>query len=288
MDKNTIIAAPPTGFTKDGELDLVATEAILNAVNESGIDTVFVVGSSGEFPSLDRIERRAVARLSTEVLTGIDIVFHVGSTSVHQTRQNIEDARELGATSVAVITPYYVPPYPGFLFEYFESIDALTSGLDVYVYVFTDRTGLTVSPTQLAEIASLPNIVGAKVSGAPLSNLAAYRAVVPPDFSLLTGKDDDLAKTSAAGVQGVVSGVAAAFPRPFLELRSALDSGDAAAISRAQRAVDEVVQLIAGNPARVKAALRLRGIPAGYSRMPFEEPDNSVMNSLQDAVARHC
>ncbi len=288
MYKNAVIAATPTGFTRDGALDLVATEAILKAVGESGIETVFVVGSSGEFPSLDRSERREVARLTTEVLTGMDVVFHVGSASVHQTRQNIEDARELGATSVAVITPYYVAAYAGLFREYFESIDAVTGGLDVYVYLFADRTGLALSPAQLAEIASLPNIVGAKVSGAPLSDLAVYRTVVPPSFSLLTGKDEDLARTSSAGVQGVVSGVAAAFPRPFLEMRSALDRGDASAVLRAQPAVDEVVQLIAGNPARVKAALRLQGIPAGYSRMPFEEPGSSVMSSLQDAVARYC
>ena len=49
--------------------------------------------------------------------------------------------------------------------------------------------------------------------------------------------------------------------------------------------MDRVVELVAGNPARIRAALRARGIEAGHSRMVLDEPGPGLQAALARAVA---
>lgn len=164
---------------------------------------------------------------------------------------------------------------------------AVSDGLEVYVYLFTARTGVTVDPPLLAEIAKLPNIVGAKLSGESLDRVSAFRAAVPADFELYTGADIDLARAVDHGAQGVVSGISSVFSKPFVELANALAAGDSSRVERAQSAVNDVVELVAGDPARIKLGLRLMGINAGYARMALDEPGEDVRQELRRAIASH-
>ena len=63
--------------------------------------------------------------------------------------------------------------------------------------------------------------VGAKVSELTLTEIAAYRAVVPPGFVIYTGADRELVAAGDAGAQGVVSGVSSVLPKPFRALAAA-------------------------------------------------------------------
>ncbi|GII57889.1 N-acetylneuraminate lyase [Planotetraspora thailandica] len=282
-----ILTAAPVGFAADGTLDLAASRRILRFVAASGVDGAFTLGTTGEFPSLERAERRALVELGAEELGGVENVVHVGASSAREVLDLIGDARGCGARSVAAITPYYLPTTDAAVLNFFEQISAAADGMDVYVYVFTARTGVVVSDDLLARIAELPNVRGAKISDEPLSRLDRYRAAVPDDFDLFAGADALLAATQEHGLAGVISSVASAFPEPFVRLRSALAQSDSTAAEAAQKQVDHVVDLTAGNPARLKAALRMRGIDAGYTRMAVEQPSDSMLAELRRAVEKY-
>ena len=81
-----------------------------------------------------------------------------------------------------------------------------------------------------------------------------------------------------------MSGIASVFPKPFLDLVDALESGDDARIAGAQAAVDDVVDTVIGDPARMKAGLTLQGVNAGFSRMALDEPSEETVANLQRAV----
>ncbi len=166
----------------------------------------------------------------------------------------LDDARRLGATAVAIITPHFMP---------------LTDAAVLKIY---------------ERIAALPHLVGAKISGEPVSRLDGYWTTVPAAFELWTGADSDLARVHNRGGIGVVSGVASAFPGPFRALTRALRSGSEADFRGAQAQVDRVVALTRGNPALLKEALRIRGIDAGHSRTPFPRITPAVTAELRRAV----
>ncbi|MFJ4223180.1 dihydrodipicolinate synthase family protein [Microbacterium sp. NPDC089695] len=285
MTRRDIITAVPVAFADDGSLDLEGSRAILRFVAASGNEGAFVLGTTGEFPALSFEERVEITKASVEELGGrMRVIVHVGAPSLFEVRRLIDAARTAGATEIAVITPYYLSASDEGLFDFFRAVSAASDGLDVYVYVFRDRTGNFVSEPLMARLAALPNIVGAKISGEPLAQVAAYRAVVPDDFILYTGSDRDLAVAAADGAQGVVSGISSVLPRPFRTLRDAAASGDADAVAAAQSDVDAAVDAIQGDMARMKLAYAELGVPAGGVRMAIDAPDAEAAAVVREAV----
>lgn len=281
-----VLTAVPVAYTRAGEVDLDASRQIVAFVADHARDDAFVLGTTAEFVALSRAERRDLAGLSLEILGPDRTIVHVGAASARDVRALIADARELGARRVAVLTPYYVALTDELVVDFYRDVLAAAEGLPVYAYLFSARTGYTMSPAVLARLAEL-GVVGAKVSGQPIEVVGAYRPAVPEGFELLTGTDAHLAVVRDHGVAGVVSGVASAFPEPFRLLADAVEAQDLAAIDDAQSRVDDVVGLIRGNVARIKEVLRIRGIDAGYCRVPFEEPSPDVVAELRRAVAAY-
>lgn len=288
MTRRDVLTAVPVAFHEDGALDLDGSREILQFVARSGNEGAFVLGTTGEFPSLSFEERGQLVELSLrELADHMRVVVHVGASSEYEVLRLIAQARALGAREIAVLTPFYLPATDDALRDFFAAVSAASDGLDVYVYVYQKRSGNFVSVELMAELARLANVVGAKVSEEPLELIAQYRAVVPAEFVLYTGADRELAKAADFGAQGVVSGISSVLPKPFRALISAAESGDAAALEAAQRDVDSVVDAIAGNMGRMKAAYAELGINGGTTRMAIEAPDAAALAAIGEAVRAH-
>jgi 4-hydroxy-tetrahydrodipicolinate synthase len=285
--RRDILTAIPVAFHRDGSLDLPGSRSIVEMVANSGVQGAFILGTTGEFPSLSLAERGAITRMSLEHLGDLNVVVHVGAASRFEVVALINQARELGARHVAVLTPYYLPATRPAIIDFYRGVAAASDGLDVFVYIFAARTGNAIDAELLRTLSEIPNIVGAKVSGESLEQVRRYRDAVGPDFQIFTGADADLAKAAEYGAQGVVSGVASVLPRPFIELVAALEGGIHEEIERAQRRVEDAVTVIAGDPARIKAGLRLQGVNAGYVRMPIEEPSPAELAEIERAITEY-
>jgi 4-hydroxy-tetrahydrodipicolinate synthase len=285
MTRRDILTAVPVAFHEDGRLDLDGSREILEYIAKSGNEGALVLGTTGEFPSLSFEERGALTELSMRVLSPVmRVVVHVGGASTYEALRYLQQAREAGATEVAILTPYYLKATDAALLDYYTQLSAAAAGLDIYIYVFRSVSGNFVSNELMARLARLPNVVGAKVSDEPLEQLAAYRAVVPESFILYTGADRDLARAERFGAQGVISGISSVLPKPFRALAAAAASGDAEALAVAQKAVDDAVDTIQGNMGRMKAAYRALGVNGGTVRMAIEAPDEAAVREIERVV----
>lgn len=286
--RRDVITAVPVAFAVDGALDVEGSTAIMRYVAQSGNEGAFILGTTGEFVALTEPERGRLVEIAMEVLAPVmRVVVHVGAGSLAEVLRLVEQARHAGATEIAVLTPYYLPASDEALRTFFRAVSDASDGLGVYVYVYRKRANNFVSTALMAELASLPNVVGAKVSEEPLEQLAAYRAVVPDDFVIYTGADADLLRVAAFGAQGVISGVSSVLPKPFRAALAVADSDDAAARAAAQADIDAAVAVIAGDMGRMKAAYGLMGIDAGTTRMAIEPPSEETIERLRAAIAAH-
>jgi len=288
VTRRDILTAVPTSFGADGGLDLEGSRSIFRYVARSGNEGAFILGTTGEFPAVDDAEFAALTQAALEELGDrMRVVIHVGQPSAYQAVRRVLAARELGAREFAALTPYYLPVAEDAVFDYFAAVaDAVGDG-SLYIYIYPNRSGVHVSPALLARLAELPSVVGAKVSEMSLEALAEYRAAVPADFLIYTGADKDLVVAADAGAQGVVSGVSSVVPAPFRELAAAADAGDPDRLVRAQAAVDDVVSVIGGDMARMKAAYRELGVATGVSRMALTEPDETAMAEIRRVLAAY-
>lgn len=286
MPSHDIITAVPLAFDERGALDLPGSRAVLEYVAGSEVQGALVLGTTGEFPALSIEERNAVAALSVEVLQGMRVIVHVGAASRYEVSQLIAGARDAGAKEIAVLTPYYLPAPPDEVFDFFSEVVEEAAGLDVYVYMFEARTGIPVDEDLIVRLAGLPGVVGVKVSGESLGLITSFRSRLPEGFRIYTGSDGDFASAGLAGADGVISGVASAFARPFIAMREALLTGDKRRVADLQADIDEVVEAVDGSPARMRSVHRLAGRPVGGRRMPIPEPDAAVLARLERAVPR--
>lgn len=286
--RRDIMTAVPVAFHEDGALDLDGSTAIMRYVAQSGNEGAFVLGTTGEFVALSEEERGRLVDVAMEVLAPVmRVIVHVGAGSLAEVLRLIVQARAAGAREIAVLTPYYLPASDAALRAFFRAVSDASHGLDVYVYVYRKRANNFVSNELMAELAALPNFVGAKVSEESLEQLAQYRAVVPDEFVIYTGADADLLRVTDFGAQGVISGVSSVLPKPFRAGLAVAGSDDADAVAAAQRDIDDAVGAIAGDMGRMKAAYALMGIDAGTTRMAIEPPSDATIERLRAAIEAH-
>ena len=107
-----LIPAVPVPFLADGALDEKGLAPLYGFLDDAGVDGVFVSGTTGEFPALDDAERDVVLTEALAVFGPERVYAHVGAASARQAERLAARAVALGATTLAAITPYYLPAGP--------------------------------------------------------------------------------------------------------------------------------------------------------------------------------
>lgn len=280
-----LVSAVPVPFTADGGLDTAGLQPLYRSLDAAGVDGVFTTGTTGEFTALDDSERDTVLIEALAVFGPERVYAHVGAASARHAERLTARAVALGARNLAAVTPYFLPAGPRALIDYYRRLDAVADGARLFVYLYGVRTTTTVAPAQLAELAEIPSIAGAKISGEPTTRVLDYVRAAPEGFAVYSGNDIEFGDFVRAGGAGGVSGVSSVFPRPFVALADALRRGDDQAAAAAQDRVKRAVEAVAGGDiALIKAGLALRGLPAGPPRVALDPPSPAQLDTLRAAV----
>jgi 4-hydroxy-tetrahydrodipicolinate synthase len=277
-----VISAVPTLFSGDGEVDFTANRVLYKHVTGL-LDGLLVAGTTGEFPALDDDERLALIELALAEAGPDRVIAHIGAPDARHSARLARAAAALGATRIAAITPYYLPARPDELIAHFGRIRDAAVDVELYAYIFPERTGLRVPSSVFAALAGAVGLAGAKLSGSAAGDLATYAAAAP-GLRLFSGDDSDPAATMRAGGAGLISGRSGAYPEVYAALAAALGASDADGAARYQLVLDRIVALGA-SIGRVKYALQLRGLGGTTARMTVDPPDVSVAAAIAAVVA---
>jgi 4-hydroxy-tetrahydrodipicolinate synthase len=277
-----VFSAVPTLFSGDGEVDLTANRVLYKHV-AGLLDGLLVAGTTGEFPALDDAERLALIELALAEAGPDRVIAHIGAPDARHSARLARAAAALGATRIAAITPYYLPARPDELIAHFGRIREAAAEVELYAYIFPERTGLRVPSSVFAALAGAVGLAGAKLSGSAACDLAAYAATAP-GLRLFSGDDSDPAATMRAGGAGLISGRSGAYPEVYAALAAALGASDAEGAARYQLVLDRIVALGA-SIGRLKYALQLRGLGGTTARMTVDPPDASLAAAIADVVA---
>lgn len=268
-----VLAAVPTLFDPDGELDSDANRALYKLISGQ-LDGMLVAGTTGEFPALEDAERLWLAEQALAEAGPDRVIVHIGAPDARHAARLAREAVALGARRIAAITPYYLPARPDELVTHYRSVREAAPGAEIYAYIFPERTGLTVSPALLAEAARAASLAGAKISGSASADLAGYVAAAP-GLRIFSGNDADPWAVTRAGGEGVISGRSSAYPELYAALVK--DPG-------MQEQLDRVVALGA-SVGRLKHALRARGLAGAGARMTVDPPDPQLAAAIEAEVA---
>ena len=185
---------------RDGVVDEAALRALARWQIEKGSDGLVPCGTTGEGATLSSDEHYLVIRCCVEEARGrVPVIAGCGSNDTRKTIENVQRAREAGADSALVVTPYYNKPTPEGLFRHFEAV-ARQGGLPVVLYNVPSRTSVDMLADTVARCAKVPGIVGIKEASGNVVRVAEIQAAgVPDDFSIVAGDDMFTLPTLAGG-----------------------------------------------------------------------------------------
>lgn len=221
-----------------------------------GADGVLACGTTGEGMQLEPAERRRVAELLREVVTG-RLIVHCGAQTTGETAALAEHAAASGADGVAVISPPYYRLSPDEQVAHFVAAARACAPVPFYCYAFAARSGYPLEVETIARIRdATDNLAGVKVSEQPWETVAPYLSL---GVRILVGNEPLIPAALAAGAAGAVSGLAAAFPDVVRAVLDHPDPDGGARLRRLREALEGGGRLIAA----AKHALAVRGVPVG-------------------------
>jgi 4-hydroxy-tetrahydrodipicolinate synthase len=265
-----IIPAMVTPLTADEEINEQALRRLTNHLIDGKVHGVFAVGSQGEFWALTPDEKRRVWETVVNETRG-RVPVYAGTVGV-TTRETImltRLAEKAGVDAVSILTPYFINPNDDQLFDHFKAVAESTS-LPILVYTNPARTNLKISPGLLARLAQVKGIVGIKDSSGDLELTAEYIRVVPPNFSVLMGRDTLIYAGLSYGTKGGIAATANVKPALVASIYDQYMAGDLPGALQAQRELAPLRLAFAWGtfPVVIKEALNLMGMDAGPCRAP--------------------
>lgn len=275
-----------TPFLEDFGLDLKGFRRLTRHVVAGGVDTLVVLGTTGESPTLGDSERDALIEACLEEAQGRAVVAGAGSNDTRKTAALARRAQALGADGALIVTPYYNKPTPRGLVAHFAEAASAAPGLPLIAYNVPGRTGLNLTPAILAMLWENPQVVAVKESTANLAQIGAIARALPEGKTLLSGDDNMALPAIAVGASGLVSVLGNLLPAETKELVDAALCGD---LPTAQALHYRLLPLmdalfLESNPIPLKAALKLLGIAGDTLRLPLVPAEPSTVARLADVL----
>ena len=197
-----------------------------------------------------------------------------------------KNAKDAGADAILSVVPYYNKPSQKGLLEHFGTI-ANSTDLPVILYNIPGRTGITMKPETIGELAKRhKNIVAVKQSLADMDVITETRRACPDDFLIYSGDDSLTLPMMSVGAYGVISVASHVIGREMKAMINLYKSGRVAEATEAHLKLYPLFKKIfmAPNPIPVKQCLEKMGICKNYVRRPLVELDEAEKSELYSVL----
>lgn len=220
---NGIIPPLVTPLLDDGTLDIGGLEKLLNHVIDGGVHGVFILGTTGEGPSLSYTLRNELVKRVCQLVNGkIPVLVGITDSSFNESVNMAERAHDFGAQAVVVAPPFYFNITENELSDYFDQLINKIS-LPVFLYNQPSLTKLRINPGLIEKLTKNPKVIGFKDSS---SDVVFFHKVNHLKnrfgFSLLIGPEELLMETLLLGADGGIPGGANIFPELYVDLYNSI------------------------------------------------------------------
>lgn len=285
-DFRGIIPPMMTAFTKDGEIYEKGTREIVDFIVPH-VQGLYPVGSYGSGPMMSIAERKRTAEIVVDQTKGrVPVIVHVGCSDTKNTVELARHAESIGAAAVGAVTPYYNEYDDECIYIHFKTLlDSV--GIPVFLYNNPKLSGNKVSMSTILRLVK-DGIAGIKDSTFDIVNYYHTEMALKefPDLNLIIGTEAMLIATFDAGAQAAVTGLGNVYPDLIARLYQDYLSGDRRKMMETQELVLRVRQItkFGLTVPTCHAVLELRGIDAGYPRLPFTKVSPEVFQKVKAAL----
>lgn len=212
---NGLSAFPLTPMNRES-IDLDAVAKLVACAAQAGVDSLGVLGSTGNYAYLSRDERRAVLETSVEAADGVPVLAGIGAVRTRDVLVLAEDAHAAGASALLLAPVSYQRLTETEVYGLYEDV-AAESTLPIVVYDNPGTTGFTFTDDLHARIARIPRIASIKIPPPPAREVAArlgeLRSGLPQGTTVGISGDWVAAEALLAGCDLWYSVIAGVLPR---------------------------------------------------------------------------
>ena len=275
---------------KHGSIDWNALEGLIQYHLDEGTNGILLLGTTAETASLAQDEKETLLRFALKKIAGkVPVMIGTGTNNLSQSLANTQKARDLGADSALIITPYYIKPTQNGMYEYYKHI-ADTVDVPIVIYNVPGRTGANISAETVVKLAhECKNIIGVKEASGNLTQATRIIRDAPVGFCVMSGEDALNLPLMAIGAKGCISVTANVAPRLMSEHIASCLKGDfaKAAEQHLHLALLNELMFIETNPIPAKEALCLMGKIDAEFRSPICRLQTQNLQSLSEGLKKY-
>ena len=272
-----------TPFDEKEQIDFPALGNIINFLIKGGVEYIVSLGTTGETPVLDKSEKKDILQFTYETVAGrIPVVAGIGGNYTKAVIQELEQLPLDKAAAILSVSPAYNKPSQEGIYLHYRSM-AESSPLPILLYNVPGRTGRNMTADTTLRLATLSNIVGIKEASGMMDQCAVILQEKPENFLVISGDDALSLPLLAAGMDGVISVAANAYPAAFSSMVRYCLAGNFDQARIINNRLLPVYDLLfaENNPAGVKAFLHLQGLLKNQLRLPLVPLSQPIFDNVQ-------
>ena len=284
MDFRGIWPALVTPLTPQGQLDVPATERLIDGLVAAGIGGLYVCGGTGEGVLLPEDVRRQMAEVAVARARGrVPVMVHVGALRTETAVELARHANQVGCDAISAVPPfYYSLGFEAVKRHYAAITDA--SKVPLYIYHIPGATGVSLSLDQLLELCAMEGIAGLKYSSHDLYTLSRLLAARDPErVTVLSGPDELFLPCYSLGADGAIGTTYNFMPRLYIDIIGAVQHHDLATARRLQFAANDIIAVLLryGAIPATKALLGMIGYDVGQGMPPMPPVEGDDLTALR-------
>lgn len=257
-----------TPFDDQNRVDLAALRSYVDWQIDEGVHGLIPLGSTGEFLSLTRDERAAVAETVISQAAGrVPVLIGTAAEWTDEAIDLSREAERLGADGVMLVPPYYSSPTDAELMVHFTRV-AEAIGIPVMIYNNPFTANVDLSAALVGRLSQVDNISYIKDTSKNVHRVTELLDACQGRMTVFAGYypwESYLA--GAEGYSSVMSNIA-----PALSARTFTETVDGDAARGRALYVESLplINALAGDlyVSATKAAMRMIGRPMGDPRAP--------------------
>ncbi|MGV8877811.1 MAG: 4-hydroxy-tetrahydrodipicolinate synthase [Sphingobacteriaceae bacterium] len=274
-----------TPFHTDGTVDYNSLGKLIEHLILGGVEYLVTLGTTGETATLNKNEKKKILAYTAETVAGRrPLIAGVGGNCTQEVLDNLEELDATLFDAILSVSPYYNKPTQEGIYLHYKAI-AEHSSLPIILYNVPARTGSNIQAETTLRLANdFKNIIGIKEASGNFEQFNQVLRDKPEAFMFISGDDPLALPLIALGASGVISVVGNAVPQLLTAMIRLGLGGDFAAARELHFQLLELTRLcfVEGNPAGVKAALKLQQIGTDHVRLPLV----NASGDLSDAISR--
>jgi 4-hydroxy-tetrahydrodipicolinate synthase len=278
-----------TPFNEDKTVDYIGLSHLIEYLIDGGVEFLVSMGTTGESAVLTNDEKQKIVAFTKNEINGrVPFVVGLGGNNTSNVVAQIKSTDFSGIDAILSVSPAYNKPTQEGIYQHFKAISEACP-TNIILYNVPGRTSSNMSTNTTLSLANdFDNIIAIKEASGDIEQIMQILRDKPDNFKVLSGDDALTLPMIFMGAEGVISVQAMAQPKEFSEMvRQGLIGNIEKARALHYPQLEVIDHIFAeGNPAGVKACLKIKGICEEHVRLPLTSISRTRYNQLKDLLTK--